>query len=344
MSRRSSKRRIPGSESHPVVPTPTSSRNVAYSFVIPIKDRASRVVELYHQIVDTLGDKDEFELIFIDDASRDRTWRAINDLVTRDPARVRGLRFRRQLGTAAALSAGFRAARGRIIFTLDPDSPIDPRLIPRFLDRLAEGPDVVSAHIVDRGGRWYQALARRVVPRLSYLPQPDLDPGFHCFRAEAVNDLTLHGEHHRMLPALLAIQGFQVVQIAIESGGQACAPGQSGCPRLLGRCLDWLTLSFLQHYRNRPTRAIGGISTTFALCGFSSIAIGTALLFLKVQVAGLVAVVFGTNLVLCSLVGFLWGLLAALTIRAGFLDDRSTAIAEGQTGQERPTPSWNQSC
>src|SRR4051794_18256691 len=78
ISGRSSRRRMPGAEPYPVVPTPTPSRTVAYSFVIPMKDRASRVVELHHQIVEILGDQAEFELIFIDDASRDRTWRAIN--------------------------------------------------------------------------------------------------------------------------------------------------------------------------------------------------------------------------------------------------------------------------
>jgi hypothetical protein len=296
--------------------------------VIPIKDRASRVAELHQQIIETLANQADIELIFIDDGSRDRTWRAINDLVSRDPARVRGLRFRRQLGTAAGLSTGFRAARGQAIFSLDPNSPIDPRVIPRFLDRLGEGADVVSARIVTGDGAWYQNAAYRVIRRLSCLPRPDLDSGFHGFRADVVKDLTIHGEHHRMLPTLLAMQGFQTAEIEIESGGQTGEPRQKSRPQFLGGLLDWLTLSFLQHFRDRPSRLIGGISATFALFGSSSIALGTALLFLKLEAAGLVALIFGSNLLLCTFLGFLWGLLAELTIRAGVREAQSVTVAD----------------
>ncbi len=330
-------RQTPEPEATPYVPPPNRAQDIVYSVVIAIRDRPARVVEIHHEIVEALGGQDEFELIFIDDGSRDGTWSAINDLVTHDPARVRGLRFRRKLGTAAGLSAGFRAARGQVIFSLDPDSPISPRVIPQFLDKLAEGPDIVSARILSAGGRWYQELARRVVPRLACLPRPDLDSGFHGFRADAVKDLTLHGEHHRMLPTLLAMQGFQTAEIEFEPGGQACEPGRRGRLPVLGGFLDWLTLSFLQHYRDRPAQLIGGVSATFALFGSSSIALGTALLFLKAPIAGLVALIFGSNLLICTFLGFLMGLIAELTIRAGGRDDRSLTIAEGLSGN--PTSS-----
>src|SRR5512132_3512894 len=98
-----------------------ASKQVAFSFVIPLKDEQATLVELYERISKELGTDEPFEVIFVDDGSRDGSWRVIQSLVERDPTRVRGLRFRRNAGKAAGLTAGFRAARGKIVFTLDAD-------------------------------------------------------------------------------------------------------------------------------------------------------------------------------------------------------------------------------
>jgi hypothetical protein len=117
---------------------------VDVSFVIPLKDEEATIVELYERIAAQFESDVRIEFIFIDDGSRDGSWATIRSLVARDPSRVRGLKFRRNCGKAAALTAGFRAANGSVIFTLDADLQDDPAEIHRFLEKLGEGFDLVS--------------------------------------------------------------------------------------------------------------------------------------------------------------------------------------------------------
>lgn len=133
---------------------------------MPLKDESATIAELHARIAAQLVGGETYEVIFVDDGSRDGSWEAIEALVERDPQRVRGIRFRRNVGKAAALTAGFRAARGRVVFTLDADLQDDPKEIHRFLAKLDEGYDVVSGWKKVRHDPWHKVLPSRIFNRM----------------------------------------------------------------------------------------------------------------------------------------------------------------------------------
>ena len=168
---------------------------IDYSFVIPLKDEQATIVELHARITAEMNADETCEIIFIDDGSSDGSWSVVEALVQSEPSRVRGIRFRRNVGKAAALTAGFRAARGRVIFTLDADLQDDPREIRRFLAKLAEGYDLVSGWKKVRHDPWHKVLPSRVFNRMlsrwSGVKLHDHNCGFKCYRWEVAKSLTL---------------------------------------------------------------------------------------------------------------------------------------------------------
>src|SRR5205085_4145107 len=160
----------------------------------------------------------ELEILFVDDGSRDGSWDVISDLAKRYES-VRGIRFRRNFGKAAALSAGFRAARGELIVTLDADLQDDPREIPRLLAAMEGNCDVVSGWKQVRHDPWHKVLPSRIfnwlVSWLTGVYLHDHNCGLKCYRREVLAELRLYGELHRFVPVLAAARGFRVGELAV---------------------------------------------------------------------------------------------------------------------------------
>ena len=202
-----------------------TSRPIRISAVVPLRDEAESLGQLHAELVrafDGLGlAPDEAEILLVDDGSRDDSWRVIADLAGRD-ARVRGIRFRRNFGKAAALTAGFRASRGAIVFTLDGDLQDDPSEIPRFLAKLDEGDglDVVSGWKRRRHDPWHKVGPSRVfnalVSRLTGCRLHDHNCGFKAYRRAVVEEVHLYGELHRFVPVLAFSRGFRVGEIVVH--------------------------------------------------------------------------------------------------------------------------------
>ena len=201
------------------------------SLVIPVYNEEESLAPLHEEIA-AMATKEvlQVEVIFIDDGSRDGSWRLIQDLA-RQYANVRGIRFRRNFGKAAALSAGFHAARGDIILTLDADLQDDPAEVPRFLATLAQGEetsdqkrsgplDVVSGWKKRRLDPWHKVWPSRVFNRmvswLTGVHLHDHNCGMKAYRAEVFREVRLYGELHRFIPVLAAARGFRVGEIEIN--------------------------------------------------------------------------------------------------------------------------------
>jgi glycosyltransferase involved in cell wall biosynthesis len=332
--------RIHGGHDHPsgrrAAPFPESDRRlvaegvghpsrdqeqIKVSFVIPVKDEEATIIELYERIADELGTDDTFEVVFVDDGSRDGSWDAIRALCDREPARVRGLRFRRNAGKAAALTAGFRAAQGGIVFTLDADLQDDPKEIRRFLAKLAEGYDLVSGWKKVRHDPWHKVLPSRIfnamLSRVSGVRLHDHNCGFKCYRSDVVKGLTLHGELHRMVPALAAIEGFRSAEIVVEHHPRRHGVSKYGFERYLRGFVDMLVVGFFRKYRERPGHFIGGLSFC---CGVTAVVLmlgGLALAFAAAPAAASAALVCGTVLLCTAILGAFFSLLAEMTIRGG---------------------------
>jgi hypothetical protein len=253
--------------------------NAMLSFVVPIKDEQETIRELHRRIEDAVsGLGRTFEIVFVDDGSEDRSWSIVRSLVESGVSRVRGIRFRRNLGKAAALAAGFHAARGEVVFTLDADLQDDPREIGRFLAKLAEGYDVVSGWKRIRHDPWHKVLPSRVfnamLSAVSGTRLHDHNCGFKCYRANVVKELSLYGEMHRMIPALSAIRGFRSTEIEVTHHPRQFGQSKYGVKRFLRGLMDMITVGFLQNYRERPLHLLGGMALTLAALGLLAITAG----------------------------------------------------------------------
>jgi glycosyltransferase involved in cell wall biosynthesis len=240
--------------------------------VIPVYNESESLPELHQQLVNVAEERHfDLEIVFIDDGSTDGSWNEIARLARTDP-RVRGLRFRRNFGKAAALAAGFEAARGEIVMTLDADLQDDPQEIPRFLDELHKGYDVVSGWKKVRLDPWHKVGPSRVfnwlVGRMTGVKLHDHNCGMKCYRREVLGEIRLYGELHRFVPVLAHARGFRVGEIAINHRPRQFGHSKYGVSRIVKGFLDLLTVKFLTGYGQRPQHVLGTLalgSLTFGL-------------------------------------------------------------------------------
>jgi dolichol-phosphate mannosyltransferase len=252
------------------------------SLVIPVYNEEESLLPLHDEIVVVVQREGlELEIIFIDDGSRDGSWDIISDLAKRHP-NVHGLRFRRNFGKAAALSAGFRAAHGEVVLTLDADLQDDPAEIPRFLATLAHGQetsgqkrlgplDVVSGWKRTRHDPWHKVLPSRVfnflVSWLTDVRLHDHNCGMKCYRAEVFKEVKLYGELHRFIPVLASARGFRVGEIEINHRRRKFGHSKYGVRRFMKGFLDLLTVKFLTGFGQRPQHMLGTVGLISFLVG-----------------------------------------------------------------------------
>ncbi|QDU21571.1 glycosyltransferase family 2 protein [Urbifossiella limnaea] len=230
------------------------------SLVVPVLNERESLGPLHAEISEvaaTLGRP--VEVIFIDDGSTDGSWGIVLKLAEVDP-RVRGIRFRRNFGKAAALAAGFRAARGADVVTMDADLQDDPHEIPRFLDAL-QNKDVVSGWKQVRHDPWHKVFPSRVfnamVSRLTGVPLHDHNCGMKAYRREVFREVKLYGELHRFIPVLAAARGFTVGELVIQHRPRKFGYSKYGFRRFAKGFLDLVTVKFLTGFGHRPQHLLG---------------------------------------------------------------------------------------
>jgi glycosyltransferase involved in cell wall biosynthesis len=233
------------------------------SIVVPILDEKESLTALYDEIRTVAAKANlELEIVLVDDGSRDGSWQEIACLADRDP-RVQGIRFRRNFGKAAALSAGFRAAHGDVILTLDADLQDDPQEIPRFLAALARGYDVISGWKRTRQDPWSKVIPSRVfnvlVSWVTGVHLHDHNCGMKCYRALVFREIRLYGELHRFIPVLAAARGFRVGEIDINHRPRRFGRSKYGMRRFVKGFLDLMTVKFLTGFGQRPQHLLGSI-------------------------------------------------------------------------------------
>jgi glycosyltransferase involved in cell wall biosynthesis len=295
------------------------------TMVIPACNEQDNLPDLYHQLVQVADEHHlKIDILFIDDGSTDTTWHRIRDLADAD-TRVSGIRFRRNFGKAAALAAGFQAARGEIIFTLDADLQDDPEEIPRFLTELDAGFDLVSGWKRRRHDPWHKVWPSRlfnfVVSAVTGVKLHDHNCGFKCYRAAVIREIDLYGEMHRFVPVLAHARGFRAGEIPVHHRPRIHGRSKYGVKRFVSGFLDLLTVKFLIGFAGKPAHFFG----TVGLIAFISSAAGFIASAWAASTHGLIAALItaavGVN---CFSVG-----LAAELITARSAPDRSDySIAE----------------
>jgi len=232
-------------------------------FVIPTLDERETVARLHDSIGKACQSESiTYQIIFVDDGSRDGT-RDILRSLAKSCSHTQAILLRRNFGKAAALSAGFDAATGEIVITMDADLQDDPKEIPRFLAKLDQGYDVVSGWKRVRHDPWHKVLPSRVfnwlVSRCTGVKLNDHNCGFKAYRREIFNEVKLYGELHRFVPVLAASRGWKVGEIEVEHHARQFGHSKYGVSRLVKGFLDLLTIVFLTGFGRRPLHLIGSV-------------------------------------------------------------------------------------
>ncbi len=241
------------------------------SIVIPVYNEKESLPLLYEEIVKMASAAQlDLEVVFVDDGSRDGSWDIIRDLAARQP-KIHGVHFRRNFGKAAALSAGFAAARGDVVLTLDADLQDDPAEVPRFLARLDEGLDVISGWKKVRHDPWHKVWPSRVfngmVSWTTGVHLHDHNCGMKCYRAQVLREIRLYGELHRFIPVLAAARGYRVGELVINHRPRQFGHSKYGVRRFVKGFLDLLTVKFLTGFGERPQHVLGTIGLVSFLLG-----------------------------------------------------------------------------
>lgn len=295
------------------------------SIVIPIHNEEPAILPLYDRLTTVLEAMNrQYEILFVDDASTDRSFELLANLVETD-GRLKVIRLRRNFGQTAALSAGFDEAQGDVVISMDGDLQHDPADIPALLEKVEEGYDIASGW---RKNRLDNAITRKFPSRIanwlmakaSGVNLRDFGTTFKAYRSEILKDINLYGELHRFIPALASFYGARIAEVPIRNSPRASGGSHYGLSRTFRVLFDIITIKFLLKYFTRPMHFFGQF-------GLAGVGIGGVILFylavyklfgndLVLQHGPLM--IAGALLFLTGLMMFCTGLLGEILVRTYF--------------------------
>ncbi|MBW8040472.1 MAG: glycosyltransferase family 2 protein [Planctomycetes bacterium] len=253
------------------------------SVVVPLLNEQDNITPLYEQITQTLTGKYNYETIFVDDGSSDNSFNILSELQKSDN-KVRVIRFRKNFGQTAALAAGFAHARGSIIVAIDADLQNDPADIPKMIDKLNEGFDVVSGWRKKRHDNTITRLipskiANWLIATITKVKLHDFGCTLKIYRREVLAETKLYGEMHRFIPALASWNGASICEMVVNHRPRTAGTAKYGLNRTIKVVLDLITVKFLGSYSTKPIYIFGGLGL---LSGIASILTGLVVIYQKI--------------------------------------------------------------
>jgi len=239
-----------------------SDSPIQFSIVVPFFNEQENIPPLYMKLTEVMdGIGEHYELVFVDDGSKDNTFKVLSDIYEHD-RRVNLVRLRRNFGQTAALKAGFDFARGGVIISMDGDLQHDPGEIPRFVEKLEEGYDLVSGWRYQRNDAWLtrqlpSRVANWMMAKLSGIDLHDFGTTFKAYRREIIQEIQLYGELHRFIPALASSSGAKIAEVPIENPHRKNGKSNYGIGRTIRVFLDLMIVKFLLDYSTRPLQFFG---------------------------------------------------------------------------------------
>ncbi len=284
------------------------------SIVVPLYNEEDNVTPLFEAILDVVRALDRrAELILVDDGSRDATFERACALPRLPELPLRIVRFRRNYGQTAAMVAGIDHARGRVIVTMDGDLQNDPRDIPRFLEKIGEGYDLVVGWRKDRKDHWSRVwpskIANWLIGRVTGVPIRDNGCSLKAYRADLIREIPLYSEMHRFIPAMASLAAARIAEIEVRHHPRRFGRSKYGFSRIYRVFVDLLTIRTLLSFARHPWAWLGGASAVSAAVAIAALA------------AAFVAAVdygYGPSVV-WSGIATLTGSLAIFTLVLGFL-------------------------
>lgn len=244
------------------------------SIVIPARNEETSIEQLVTLIRATFSEMAQVathEIILVDDGSVDGTWSVIQRLSAQSKSAVKGIRLRRNFGKATALSAGFKECAGDLIITMDADLQDDPKEIPRFIEKIEEGYDLVSGWKKVRNDPFSKTapsrLFNRVTARLTGIDLHDFNCGFKCYRREVIDNIVLYGELHRYIPVLAHDLGFRIGELPVEHHPRLHGVSKYGWERYARGMVDLLTVMAITRWLHKPGHLFGGLGLLIGLMG-----------------------------------------------------------------------------
>jgi glycosyltransferase involved in cell wall biosynthesis len=301
--------------------TKPTQKRPELSIVVPFLNEQENLPELYRQIVETLTGKYDFEIVFVDDGSTDGSYEIVRAMHAADK-RVQVIRFRRNFGQTAAMSAGFDFARGDVMIPLDADLQNDPADIPLLMDKLNEGYDIVSGWRKDRKDkaatrRLPSRAANWLIGRVTGVRLHDYGCSLKAYRREVLAETRLYGEMHRFIPALANWKGARITEMVVNHRPRTAGVSKYGLNRTIKVMLDLMTVRFLGSYSTKPIYVFGGlglISMVLALV-FLAVAIGQRVFGEQLHLNRNILMTFTVLLMMASIQFILMGLLAEIMVR-----------------------------
>ena len=300
------------------------------SVVVPVfQEEASVPTVIPHFVSVLASQRRRFELIVVNDGSRDRTGELLDELAAKD-ARIKVIHFARNFGQTAAMMAGFWAARGPIIVPLDGDGQNPPEEIERLCDTLEEGNyDVVSGWRKNRKDSWLRTfvsrVANRIIGHITKVRLHDYGCTLKAYRTDVIRDARLYGEMHRFIPVFTSMHGARIREIVVDHKPRTVGTSKYGYGRIFKVAVDLLAVRMLQKYRTKPMHFFGRIAQYSWLAGLMCLAFAVAQATVaatrgldwwvafwgKAPLVGLMFFMFG-----CA--SIMLGLVAELAMRAAF--------------------------
>ncbi|NOZ63731.1 MAG: glycosyltransferase family 2 protein [Caldiserica bacterium] len=251
------------------------------SLVIPAFNEEGNITPLYQKIKEVLENRHDWELIFVNDGSRDRTREEIEEIAGTDE-RVKAVHLPTNFGKTIALKEGFKKATGEVIFTLDADLQDDPEEIEKFLQKIEEGHDVVCGWRFHRRDPLWKRVPSRIfnffVSLLGGVKLHDINCGYKAFRKEVIEKLDFYGDLYRFIPLIAHSKGFRVTEVKVKHAPRKRGKSKYGWKKFYWGFLDFITIIFLTHYRVKPLHLFGTMGTVLFLPG-AAIEIGLAVLW-----------------------------------------------------------------
>ncbi|MDZ7264727.1 MAG: glycosyltransferase family 2 protein [candidate division KSB1 bacterium] len=297
---------------------------IQISLVVPLYNEEENIRLLYDKIYAVLaGLGHSYEMVFVDDGSKDRTFEILKSIHNENPS-VRIIKFRGNFGQSAAMAAGFKAARGEVVFAMDGDLQNDPQDIPRLLAKLADGYDVVSGWRKNRKDKLIirkvpSRIANKLICSVTGVKLHDTGCSLKAFRSEIIKRINLYGELHRFIPALAKIEGARITEMVVAHHPRKFGKSKYNITRTFRVIVDLMAMNLFIRYLQTPLRFFGKIGALFITFGLISI------LWMMYRVYLFHKPMIDINILLTSLFLFMatgvqffvWGLLADLIVRTG---------------------------
>ncbi|NIR51202.1 glycosyltransferase family 2 protein [candidate division KSB1 bacterium] len=299
-------------------------QDIEYSLVIPVLNEEENVEIVYSRVTAVLRQMGKpYEIIFVDDGSTDQTYSILRRFNLQD-ACLKVVKFRRNFGQSAAMAAGFEQARGQFVISMDGDLQNDPRDIPKLLEKIEEGNDIVAGWRKNRKDKLLirkvpSMVANRIIRFLTGVHLHDTGCSLKAYRSEVIKNVRLYGELHRFIPVLARIEGARISEMVVSHHARRYGQSKYNLTRTFKVIMDLTTLNLLMKYLSNPVHFFGMLGCLFNLSAIIALG-GCAYLFVtgESEFAGLNVLGSVAFLLLTSGCQFIfYGLIANMVVKTG---------------------------